>query len=381
MPEPSPKLFIRAAQISDLAALLTLEEQAFRGDRLSRRSFRRAIYSAGSALLVASREDGQNTDLLGYALLHLRQGTRLARLYSLAVSPDSRGLGVASTLLAACEKKAVKLGKSVLRLEVSENNQAAINLYHKLGFREFGHYDAYYEDQTDAIRMQKPIRHVEGMRSVRAVPWLAQGTPFSCGPACLQMALTQLSPVYQATPDDELEIWREATTIFMTSGHGGCHPMGLALAAQRRGLSASVWLSDDVPLFVDSVRDELKKSVIERVHYSFEKQCQDARLEVQYKAMPLTQLLQAFDDGALALILISTYRMDGKKVPHWVVMSGYDEDCILVHDPDLDEDGRPKDDPASPLDCQYVPIARAEFEKMSRYGQRRLQASVILNPR
>ena len=381
MPNPPVEIVIRVAQVSDLSALLVLEEQAFRGDRLSRRSFRRAIHSAGSALLVAGRQEGAGESLLGYALLHLRQGTRLARLYSLAVSAESRGLGVASALLAACEKKAVKLGKSLLRLEVSETNQAAINLYHKLGFREFGHYDAYYEDQTDAIRMQKPIRHVEGMRSVRAVPWLAQGTPFSCGPACLQMALTQLNPAYQATPDDELDIWREATTIFMTSGHGGCHPMGLALAAQRRGLSASVWLSDDVPLFVDSVRDELKKSVIERVHHSFARQCQQAALEVRYQTMPLSQLLQDFDEGALALILISTYRMDGKKVPHWVVMSGYDEDCILVHDPDLDEGGQPQDDPASPLDCQYVPIARAEFEKMSRYGQRRLQATVILNAR
>ena len=30
----------------------------------------------------------------------------------------------------------------------------------------------------------------------------------------------------------ELRVWREATTIFMTSGHGGCGPDGLALAAE-----------------------------------------------------------------------------------------------------------------------------------------------------
>jgi ribosomal protein S18 acetylase RimI-like enzyme len=364
-------LDVRSAHIDDLNALLALEAQAFTGDRLSRRSFRRAITSTGSALLVAVGEQG----LLGYALLHLRQGTRLARLYSLAVSPSARGLGVGKALLVACEKKAIKQGKALLRLEVSDVNLGAIALYRKMGYQEFGHYDDYYEDHTDAIRMHKILRHQGDEQTSRSVPWLAQGTPFTCGPASLQMVLSALSKEYQATPDDELEIWREATTIFMTSGHGGCHPMGLALAAQKRGLSAQLWLSEEGPLFVDSVRDELKKDVIARVHQSFAKQCDAAGILVNYSVMPLTQLIDAFDAGALALILISTFRMDGKKAPHWVVMSGYDEHCILVHDPDFEE----KDDTQSPLDCQYLPIARDEFERMSRFGQRRLQATVVLH--
>ncbi|NVK74057.1 MAG: peptidase C39 family protein [Oceanospirillaceae bacterium] len=366
---------IGLAHLNDLKALLAIEESAFKGDRLSRRSFRNAITSNGSALFIAKGESG---DLLGYALLHLRQGTHLARLYSLAVSPNARGLGIAKLLVQACEKKALKKGKMLLRLEVSDVNHNAIALYQKMGYKEFGHYDAYYEDQTDAIRMQKRLRYAGGEQNTRAIPWLAQGTPFTCGPASLQMVLSSMHPDYQATPHDELEIWREATTIFMTSGHGGCHPMGLALAAKKRGLSADVWLSEAGPLFVDSVRNELKKEVITRVHESFTQQCETAGVPVHYSAMPLEQLIEAFDAGSLALILISTFRMDGKKSPHWVVMSGYDEHCILVHDPDLDDDKQLPDDPPSPLDCQFVPIARDEFEKMSRFGQSRLQATVVL---
>lgn len=373
--DSSPIIDIRLASVDDLKALLALESKAFTGDRLSRRSFRHAITSSGSALFVATREE---SDLLGYALLHLRQGTRLARLYSLAVSPEARGLGIGKLLIQACEKKALKKGKMLLRLEVSDVNHNAIALYQKMGYKEFGHYDAYYEDQTDAIRMQKRLRHAGDEQTTRAIPWLAQGTPFTCGPASLQMVLSSMHPDYQATPNDELEIWREATTIFMTSGHGGCHPMGLALAAKKRGLSADVWLSEEGPLFVDSVRNELKKDVITRVHDSFVEQCEYAGVPLHYTAMPLEQLIEAFDEGGLAIILISTFRMDGKKSPHWVVMSGYDEHCILVHDPDLDDDKKLPDDPPSPLDCQFVPIARDEFEKMSRFGQSRLQATVVL---
>ncbi|MFM2484304.1 GNAT family N-acetyltransferase/peptidase C39 family protein [Celerinatantimonas yamalensis] len=361
---------IRLATLDDLTALVALEELAFNYDRLSRRSFRRAIMSDGSVLLIAVGAQG----LLGYALLHLRQGTRLARLYSLAVASFARGFGIGIRLLKACEQKAINTGKTLLRLEVSALNQVAITLYQKMDYREFGYYHAYYEDQSDAIRMQKPLRHMSVEQSSHPLPWLAQRTPFTCGPVSLQMVLSAFNPNYQATPEDELDIWREATTIFMTAGHGGCHPMGLALAAQKRGLSAKVWLSQEGPLFVDSVRDQLKKAVIERVHYSFMKQCKTEDIPVHYSVMPLAQLITAFDSGALAIILISTFRMDGKKSPHWVVMSGYDEHCILVHDPDFEE----KDPNQSPLDCQYMPIARDEFEKMSRFGQRRLQATVVL---
>ena len=174
----SPNIDIRLASIDDLKALLVLEGKAFTGDRLSRRSFRHAITSSGSALFVAMKEDGE---LLGYALLHLRQGTHLARLYSLAVSPEARGLGIGKLLIRACEKKALKKGKMLLRLEVSDVNHNAIALYQKMGYKEFGHYDAYYEDQTDAIRMQKRLRHAGDEQTTRAIPWLAQGTPFTCG--------------------------------------------------------------------------------------------------------------------------------------------------------------------------------------------------------
>jgi len=67
---------VRLATLDDLKSLLLLEERSFSGERLSRRSFRRAITGVGSALLVAVSDQ----TLLGYALLHLRQGTNLARL-------------------------------------------------------------------------------------------------------------------------------------------------------------------------------------------------------------------------------------------------------------------------------------------------------------
>jgi hypothetical protein len=72
--------------------------------------------------------------------------------------------------------------------------------------------------------------------------------------------------------------------------------------------------------------------------------------------------------------------MDGKKAPHWVVLSGHDETCLYVHDPELPGDDNLDIARASStaIDCQHVPIAKEDFSAMSRFGSSRLQTAVIL---
>ncbi|MAT52368.1 MAG: ribosomal-protein-alanine acetyltransferase [Porticoccaceae bacterium] len=364
------ELLIRPVQAADLDGLLALEERCFATDRLSRRSFRHWIQADNCAFLVAELR-GQ---LVGYSLILFFRGTILARLYSIAVDPACRGGGIARRLMESGEALAEEGGRVFLRLEVSVDNRAAIRLYESMGYQPFGIFRNYYEDENDALRMQKCIRHVPPVAPDRSIPWLQQNTPFTCGPAALMMAMSGLSKVYQPTVQDELRIWREATTIFMTSGHGGCHPIGLALAAHRRGFSASVWINRDTPPFVDSVRDESKKRVIELVHGDFFDQASAAGIAIEKRDFSDQDLDLAFRDGAIPVILISTYRLDGKKAPHWVTLSGYDDDCLYVHDSDPD----PEEQSASGLDSQYLPIARGDFVKMSRFGASQLRTAVIL---
>jgi hypothetical protein len=71
-------------------------------------------------------------------------------------------------------------------------------------------------------------------------------------------------------------------------------------------------------------------------------------------------------------MLISTYRLDGKKVPHWVLVTGIDDHVITVHDPDVEERWQ------QPIDCQHLPIARADFAKMASFGSARLRCAIVL---
>lgn len=360
---------LESVRPDDLDALVALEQRCFSSDRLSRRSFRRWLEGDQRVFLVA--RDGDR--LAGYILVLFHRGTRLARMYSLAVDPDYRGQGLARRLIGAGEDGARDSGRFYMRLEVSSKNTSAIALYETLGYKQFGLYQDYYEDHTDALRYQKRIRVVGDTAYHRAIPWLAQSTRFTCGPASLMMAMAALKPDYQPSDTEELRLWRESTTIFMTSGHGGCHPMGMALAADTRGYRAEVWVNHDGPLFLDGVRDETKKPVMMLVHEDYRHALEARAVPVHYREVRQDDLIAAFDRGGVPIILISTYRMDSKKAPHWVVMSGYDEECIYVHDPDPDGQGQ------TALDCQYLPLARADFERMTSFGRSRLRTAVILS--
>lgn len=360
---------IRSAELKDLDRLLEIEQLCFPVDRLSRRSFRHWLQSEQGLLLVAEQSD----KILGYGLVWCLKGTRLARLYSLAVSPEARGLGLAHRLLTALEHEAAEFGRLFMRLEVASNNTAAIRLYENNGYRVFGQYTDYYQDHDDALRMQKTIQSVSALKNIRPTPWYQQTTEFTCGPASLMMAMNSLEPDLVINQALEMELWREATTIFMTSGHGGCHPIGLANAAQRRGFKASVYINSDAPLFLSGVRSANKKNILSLVHQQFVTNAEELGVDLNYGDINQNQLQQWLQQGCAVVILISTYQLDGKKAPHWVTLTAMDQHCLYVHDPDLEDHNQ------RAIDCQHLPIARADFERMSVFGSERLRTAIVIS--
>lgn len=149
----SPPFRIRAAATRDLDQLLALERAAFTTDHLSPRQYRRHLHSPTAVVLVAV----DAAELLGKALVFFRQHSDVARLYSIAVAQHARGRGVAKALLEAAAAAARRRGCQRLRLEVRQDNVAAIALYERLGYRRFAARTAYYEDGADAWRYESRL--------------------------------------------------------------------------------------------------------------------------------------------------------------------------------------------------------------------------------
>ncbi|MCF2949128.1 GNAT family N-acetyltransferase/peptidase C39 family protein [Paraglaciecola aquimarina] len=363
------KFVTRAAGLSDLAALVDIEQNCFATDRLSKRSFRHWLQSPQCIFIVIE----QATQIVGYGLVIMRSGTRLARLYSLAILSDVRGQGVGKLLLIELEKLSVEAGKLFLRLEVEKTNKRAISLYQAMGYKVFGDYKNYYENNNDALRMQKSIRHYSNFNRLPTYPWYEQTTDFTCGPAALMMAMKSISADMSMDQQTELDLWREATTIFMMSGHGGCHPIGLALAAEKRGFNAKVLINQTLPLFTAGVRSEHKKQTVELVEAQFASRAATKGIQVETAEFDLDLLQSALESGGRVLSLISTYQMDGYKVPHWVTITAMDDDCLYFHDPSV-PDGH-----VMGFDCQHIPLAKEDFIRLSSYGKNKLRTAIILN--
>ena len=373
MPQAKTKgsVRIRPAELDDLDALHDLEKASFDTDRLSRRRLRHWIQASNREFMVAV-EHGR---LLGYGLVLFHGATNLARLYSIAIAQEARGKGIAAKLLQALETASVNRQRFFMRLEVAKDNAAAIRLYESAGYVAFGTLEDYYEDHRDALRMQKIIRDAPKRRRGHTVPWYQQTTSFTCGPASLMMAMATLDARRQPDQATELDIWREATTIFMTSGHGGCHPFGLALAAHKRGFNARIYVNQTGPLFLEGVRDPDKKLIMALVHDQFLERVSASNIPVHYQDVTQLELEQAIKDGAIVLALVSSYRLDRKKAPHWVTITAFDDACFFVHDPD------PSLEEQTGLDCEDLPIARSDFSRMSQFGKDKLRTAVVISAR
>lgn len=356
----------RDATAADVDALMQLENQCFAMDRLSARNFHWMISRANACLIVA--EGGGR--LCGYALVLFHRGTSLGRLYSLAIADSARGLGLGRQLLGKAEEQARKRDCAYLRLEVRPDNPTAIGLYERMGYRRFAEVEDYYQDHAPALRYEKRILQPSASQ-MRQVPYYQQTLDFTCGPACLLMAMKALQPERAMERREELQLWREATTVFMTSGHGGCSPQGLALAAARRGFAVSLLVSVPGPLFLGGVRDEHKKQVMRLVHEEFERELQASDVR-QLHNQPLN-LPRLLAEGGRPLVLISSYRLTRSKAPHWVMVTDCDQDFVYLHDPDIDHSQH-----RQALDCQHLPVSHADFNRMSCFGADKLRAAVII---
>ena len=359
---------VRRAERRDLDVLVALES-GFPGDRMSKVSLARLLSRDSAEVLVAEVATDAGTEVVGDVVLLFRRGFKSARLYSMIVKAQWRGKGVARALLREAEQLAQERGSVSMRLEVREDNPTAIALYRNAGYEVGGKTSDYYEDHSTALRMRKRFR--QGGATVLGVPYYSQTLEFTCGPASLMMAMRYHGYPVPLERWLELALWREATTVFMLAGHGGCSAHGLAAAALRRGFKTTVLTRDANVPFLDSVRDEEKKEVVRIAHETFEREIRALGGRQELRDFGADDVVRALKQGAVPLVLISGYRFHDARMPHWVVITGFDDDHLYLHDPIVpDEGGR--------AESVNLAIPRKEFDAVSRYGRAQHRSLVLI---
>jgi ribosomal-protein-alanine N-acetyltransferase len=143
--EASTGATLRRLVYSDLPAVLSIERRAF-GTPWSLAMFVLELSKPSGVCLAAEDERG----LAGY--LVCSRYADVWHLMNVAVDPDRRRAGIASTLIRSLF---AEIGSGArLTLEVRRSNHGAIAMYERFGFEAAGHRRRYYQDNgEDALIM------------------------------------------------------------------------------------------------------------------------------------------------------------------------------------------------------------------------------------
>jgi predicted double-glycine peptidase len=220
---------------------------------------------------------------------------------------------------------------------------------------------------------RKPAPTKAGAAKPKRLPYYNQSTDFTCGAASLLMAMKTLD---KATPFDrlhELQVWREANTVFMGKGHAGSSPYGIALAAWRRGFHAEIWVSHKGPVlaYYQNKPDWLKAGRL--VQEADEKLVQDLGMPITRRKWDQDDLIAARKEGAVPIVLVTTRAFHGDNTPHWVVFAGGDDEQVYINDPWISRD---KGQTAKSQTGR--PASHKVFMNMAKCGPREERAVVLI---
>src|SRR5262249_19153669 len=243
--------------------------------------------------------------------------------------------------------------------------------YRKSGYREFGRHKRYYEDGGDALRFEK--RLVARPDPKGAPLYFHQTTEFTRGPACIMSALASGDPPFRPAPPFQLQLLGEATTIFMASGPGGCEVYGLAVALKRHGLLPEIHVSHDGPYFLSSVQSADKRRVMELTQAEFRREARSLDIPTHLTPVSESALMRAFDDGRVAIVLVSGYQLVRRGQPHWVFAFGRDGRHVLLHDP-----AAIRDDHGRAIAPETYAVPWPAFERLTHLGRDRLSAAILV---
>jgi hypothetical protein len=105
----------------------------------------------------------------------------------------------------------------------------------------------------------------------------------------------------------------------------------------------------------------------------FRREAEAFKIPIHLAPLDESALMEAFDTGAVVIVLVSGYRMVRRNVPHWVFAFARDGHHILVHDPAAMRDA---DGNATSAETYAVPSS--EFDRMTRFGRDDLRAAIVI---
>jgi len=137
-----------------LGKLHEIEKQCFVQEAFTKQQLTYLLTEYGAIGLAAR----VNSEIAGFAIARVDIGrnTSFGHILTIDIAPAYRRKGIAQKLLQEIETIFREKGIKECRLEVREDNVAALNLYQKLGYKKVGKLEKYYGD-AHGLYLQKTL--------------------------------------------------------------------------------------------------------------------------------------------------------------------------------------------------------------------------------
>jgi len=135
---------IENASIQDLDKLCKIEMECFSREAFSKQQIASLLANYNALSLVAKI----NSETVGFiiGMIHIERNSLVGHILTIDVLPKYRRKGIAQRLLQEIEKIFAEKNVKTCRLEVREDNVAALRLYERLGYKRISKLKYYYGD-------------------------------------------------------------------------------------------------------------------------------------------------------------------------------------------------------------------------------------------
>lgn len=164
------------------------------------------------------------------------------------------------------------------------------------------------------------------------IPFYQQHYDFTCGPACLMMAMKYLDDSLVLSTDLEIDIWREANLVAVC----GTSRYGLAFSAATRGYRVQVINNTGNVDFVERFDPPLDDEAMDLLKDQFSERrtrCRNLGISEDQSAITAMTLWDALRRDHIPLIVTSTRFYSSEDIPHWIVVTGIDDTRISFLNP------------------------------------------------
>ena len=172
------------------------------------------------------------------------------------------------------------------------------------------------------------------------IPLYTQSMDFSCGSACVAMALKYFNFVSKMDRDLEVELWRETNAVEMKGAgrYGVCAPLAV------RGLYPHI-ITDTAGLgLIERAKTYIKdgkgsENYLEFFHDMQKRVCAMNGTTQEIRKPTLQDIREALQADRVLIALVSTiiFEEEDENIPHWIVITGEDNEILTVNNP-IDED-------------------------------------------